>query len=100
MTSMGHLEFVCVISRARCSTGASSGSGRAPGFLKQGANLCDVGLLSIAYAIGDDLTTGAQRIDIWRGEASHLSLDSGARNPPYPRGHLRLLRSIAAALRQ
>jgi hypothetical protein len=54
--------------------------------LKQGANLCDVGLLSIAMAIGGTLATGAQRIDICRGKASHLSLDSHARNPPYPAG--------------
>jgi hypothetical protein len=56
--------------------------------LKQGANLCDVGLLSIALAIGDSLTTGAQRIDFCVGKGSHLSLDSHARNPPYARGHL------------
>jgi hypothetical protein len=54
--------------------------------LRQGANLCDVGSLSIALAIGDSLTTGAQRIDICRGGASHLSLDSQPRNPHYPAG--------------
>jgi hypothetical protein len=56
--------------------------------LRQGANLCDVGLLSIALAIGDNLTTGAQRIDNCVGNGSHLSLDSHARNPPCARGHL------------
>jgi hypothetical protein len=53
------------------------GSGRAPGQLKQGANLCDVGSLAIAVAIGDHLTTGAQRIDICRGGASHLIWSDG-----------------------
>jgi hypothetical protein len=56
--------------------------------LKQGANLCDVVLLALALAIGNNLTTGAQRIDICLGYGSHLSLDSHAPNPPYPRGHL------------
>jgi hypothetical protein len=92
---MLHLEVVCVVSRARRGTGASSGSGRAPGMLKQGANLCDGVALADALAIGTVVATRAQRIDICRGEASHLSLDSHARNPPYPRGHLLILRSIS-----
>jgi hypothetical protein len=76
------------------ATGAWSASVRAPGALKQGANLCDVVLLTIGLTIGDSLTTGAQRIDICRGDASHLSLDSRARNPHYRRGHLFLLHQL------
>jgi hypothetical protein len=45
-------------------------------------NLCDVVLLAHAVAIGGNLATGAQRIEIWRGDASHLSSNSAAANPP------------------
>jgi hypothetical protein len=45
-------------------------------------NLCDVVSLAQAVAIGGNPTTGAQRIDIFRGDASHLSSNSAAANPP------------------
>jgi hypothetical protein len=45
-------------------------------------NLCDVVLLAHAVAIGGEVATGAQRIDFWRGDGSHLSSNSAAANPP------------------
>jgi hypothetical protein len=65
-----------------------------PGRAQTGANLRDVFLLAIVVTIGDNLATGTQRIDMCRGQASQLSLDSRARNPPYP-GRARLLQSFA-----
>jgi hypothetical protein len=39
-------------------------------------------VLAVTIAIGTNPTTGAQRIDFWRGDASHLSSNSAAANPP------------------
>jgi hypothetical protein len=45
-------------------------------------NLRDVVVLARAVAIGDLVTTGAQRIENLGGDASHLSSNSAAANPP------------------
>jgi hypothetical protein len=46
------------------------------------ANLCDAFALANTLAMGANQTTGAQRVDICSGTASHLSPNSAAANPP------------------
>jgi hypothetical protein len=67
---------------ARCP-----GSGRAPGALKQGANLRDVFLLAIPLAMGGNLTTGAQRTIFVEVKHHICRLTRAPETLPTPVGH-------------